>query len=773
MKKSFVVLAFLSAFFAPLRETCALPPDLTPPPAAFGDAERDGTLLVTDDLREADFGGGLRLPVRWVYRSSDRSTNAYGWDGFSLTMLEAKAVKKTEILYEVTLLCGKVLYFNKQPSGVTPQWKSNDTQWGGVEDTDNAKFTITSWDGWQLEFKDGRIKKLVTEDNRTVLWTYDTTDPRLVTSVKESGHDPIVEIEISDDPLKMAGSSAVRGAYKITVNGDVYTFKYAGGTLQDIAFPDGRKTQWRFENNGSSTTEKRLTLTQESGWWRSWVFFDASRLLKTDDVWSYAMTGGEPAEDGVVYNRPTMERTRIATNEKEKIEYEASNSIQISTDVLGNVTKTYFYKTSGKLYDKAYKSERKRAGETTFATIWRGTFDSATGDLIRSFDASDNETAYVYERFTGASEFLPPKKTTITDPLGRVTVIERDMSGNVIEVTNAAGVKRKLEWDARRRLTKIKNAANDVLLRLVYGDKDQVLERYDALNNKTEYEYTIHLGEPLLTKTTTPLGKASEWMRDTKGRVTKIKRPSTSEWNYAYVNDWSVVEKITDPLNQETNYLYDAKLNEIKMTDASNHERVTAYDDLDLPKEVTDALSQLIKLEWNANGDLKKLTDPRGKIYTMVWESDGKRKELQWPDNVKQTVAFDCESKVSTYQPRGTDATITNIRNAAREISGQSWVSGIQSGTASITRNNVGQIVGASTTTMTLTVSGSYAYNGEDQVSSASQTVGTVTRTASLTYDLRGAIQTITYPAGFTVEYLRDADGRVTTIKKGGTTLAS
>lgn len=773
MKRLFSGFAFIVFSFVLPQGVQALPPDLDPPPVAFGDANRDGTLQVSDDLREADFGNGLRLPVRWVYRSSNQATNAYGWDGFVLTMLESSAVKKTAVLYEVTLLCGKVLYFNKQASGVTPAWKSNDQQWGGVEDVSNGKFTITSWDGWQLEFKDGRIKKLVTDDNRTVNWIRDSADPRLVTEVKEPGGSAIIQIEISSDPLKMAGSSAVRGAHKITVNGDAYTFKYANGTLQDIEFPDGRKTQWKFEQNGSNANEKRLTLTQESGWWRSWVFFDDTRKLKTDDVWSYSITGGEPAEDGVIYNRPTMERTRIATGEKQKVSYEASNSITVDTDVLGNVTKTFAYKTTGKLHDKPYKIERKRNGESGFTTLWRGTYDAATGDLIRSYDAQDNETEYAYERFSGASEFQPPKKVTVTDPLGRVSSVEKNLAGDVIEIIDPAGVKRKFEWDSRHRLTRVKNAANDVLLRYVYGDKDQVLERYDALGNKTEYDYTIHLGVPLLTEATTPLGRVTSWTRDSMGRVTSIERPSGAEWEYDYVDDWSVVETVTDPLSNETGYEYDSRLNETKVTDALNHETEAEYDDLNLPKEITDALNQVTKLEWNANGDMKKLTDPRNKDYTMAWESSGARKELSWPDTVKQTATFDAQGRLTTYQPRGTDATVTNTWNETAEMTGQGWVNGSFSGTASLTRNAAGQLTGASTTAMSLTVSGSYAYDGEGRVSSVSQTVGSLTRSASFTYDLAGRITTITYPAGFVVEYVRNADGRVTTIKKDGTDLAT
>ena len=642
-----------------------------------------------------------------------------------------------------------------------------------MEDEGNGKFTITRWDGWQLEFKDGRIRKLITEDSRTLHWSYDSTNPNLVTEIKEIGKDAVLALAISNNPLEMAGSSTDRGAHALTVNGDQYVFKYANGTLQDIEFPDGRKTQWLFEDNNGGGTEKRLTLTQESGWWRSWVFLDENRQLKTDDVWNYSMTGGTPDEDGMVYNRPTMERTRIATNEKQKVEYEAANSIEIRTDALSNITKTFSYKATGRLYNKTYKIERKRTGESEFTTIWRGAYDSETGDLLYAYDADDNETAFAYERFAGVSEFQSPKKVTITDPLGRVTAIERDEDGNIIKLTSPAGVVRKFEWDSRHRLTRLKNAADENLLRLVYGDKDQITERYDALNNKTTFAYTIHLGSPLLTKVTTPLGHITELTRDSKGRITKIERPSTSEWDFTYVDDWSAVEKITDPLNNETDFLYDTRLNRIKITDALNQETETTYDDLDLPKKVTDALDQITQLEWNGNGDMTKLTDPRNKIYNMAWESADKRKELAWPDTVKQTTTFNSDGNITTYQPRGANATITNTWNAAQEISAQSWVNGTDSGTTTLTRNSAGQITGASTTAMTLTVSGSFAYNTQGQPSSVSQTAGGITRTASLTYDLNGAIETITYPAGFTVEYVCNADGQVTAIKKGTTTLAS
>jgi len=724
-------------------------------------------MYVVDDLREADFGGGLRLPVRWVYHSSDTSSdNPYGWAGFNLTILESKAVKRTGGLYEVTMLGGRVEYFAKKADG---SWENTSTQWVGIED--GTKFTITRWDGWEMEFRDGHIYRLTTEDGRTLRWDRDALDARLATRVYEPAtNTEAVTVGISSRDIDMDQSSTLRGAHTLTVNGDTYTFTYFGGTLKEIAFPDGRKTQWRFEDWAEG--DKRLTLTQEDGWWRSWVFGGTDRRLKTDDYWDYTITGGEPAEDGVVYNRPAIERERLVTGETESRVFESSNTIWKSKDALGNENISYLYKTAGKLYDKVYKRERKRPGQSAATVVWRGVYDSETGDLLSSFDAYDKQTAYAYERFAGAGEFQPPKKVTVTDPMGRTRSIERDLQGNIIEVVGADGVKRKLEYDTRHRLTRVKNAANEVLARYVYGDKDQLLESYDAANEKTAYEYTIHLGEPLLTKITTPEGRVTGFARDSMGRVAKITTPSGAEWDYTYAGQWGVPETITDPLDAQTSFEYDARLNEIKVTDPLNRITETVFDDLDLPMEITDALGHSTLLTHNANRDTKEITDARDKDYGFAWESAGQRRALQWPDGGNQTTTYDIAGRLTRWSAKGGAGIAVPTYNDAGEVTGMDWTAGGQSGSATFARNSLGQITGGSAETLGITVSQSFGYDGEGRLSGISQTAGGTTRSASVAYDLNGRVVSITYPAGFVVGYEYDGDGRVTAIKKDGSTLA-
>jgi len=804
VKHIFFVLG-ISLFIASTTPLRALPADFGPPTSVFGDCDRDGTLVVTDDLRQADFGGGLMLPVRWIYSSANKGSSPYGWDGFSLTVLESKAVKETAILYQVTLPCGKTLYFNKQslptggdkpvggtdnpvsdggkqndsggkgvPSQTMPtHWLSNDGQWKGVETFDGV-FTITRWDNWELQFNQGKIFRMTTDEGRMVGWEYDEGATGIATRVYDvASGNTVIQLGVSSSGADMLGSSVGRGAHSITVNGDTYLFGYSGGTLETVDFPDGRSKQWHFEPQGGGA--KRLTLTQETGWWKSWVIDTTSGYLKSDDIWNYTIRAADSSKK-VVYNRPSMQRTRIATGESEKIEYQDSNSVEKKTDVLGNITTTYNYQSVGKLYGQAYKIEYKRAGEATTSVLWRGAYDASTGYLVSSYDSDNNETTYTYEGFSGASEFQPPQRVTTIRPLGRYEILERDIKGNVISLSNSAWVKRYFEWDTRHRLKTIKNADGDILASFMYGEKNQLLMQKDALGNSTTYEYILHLGEPQLTKITTPQGRVTTLSRDGMGRVASLTMPSGSTWHYTYLDDWGVVERVTGPTGAQSSYAYDARLNQIRAIDPLNNTTSTSYDDLNLPIQITDALGAVVSLQNNAQGNLTRLTDTRNKVYNLVWQGDSQRSEFQWPDAAAEHSTYDINGRLSNWSARGGEATATLNRNELGEITSRNWSYGSQSGVSSFVRNGFGQVESSTSTTTgehPFTVGQTYGYDEEGRLSTISQSVDGTTRTTTLDYDANGTVNSIRYPAGFTASYDYNDDGQVTAIKKDNTTLAT
>jgi len=709
----------------------------------------------------------VRLPVRWVYRSSDQSTSAYGWNGMSLTVLESKAVKQTASLYVVTLLCGKELYFSK-PNG---SWVSNDGQWVGVEGANNS-FTIRRWDGWELVFQNGRISRMTTGTGRVLGWDYDGNNPGVANRVYEvATGNTVITVGVSDKVEDMIGAGVSRGAHTVTVNGDTYSFKYENGTLSEVDFPDGRTKQWSFTDQGDGTS--RLTLTQESGWWKSWVYDTTSRKLKSDDIWSYVVTGGEAGTDGVIYNRPTMQRTRLWDGELEKVEYQANNSVEIRTDVHGNVTTTSSYQSVGNLYGKTYKIELKRSGESESTVVWRGAYDTGSGDLVTSYDSENNQTSYAYERFSGASQYQPPKKVTTTDPLGRVSVVERDLQGNVVKITSPTGIVRVLDWDARHRLRDIKNASGNILGAFVYGEADQLLERTDALGNTTTYEYALHLGVPQITKVTTPEGRVTELERDTMGRVTTQTGPTGATWSASYVDDWNVPASQTDPLSSVTQYNYDNRLNTIVVKDPLQNETHAYYDELNIPAQVTDALGNLVQYQHSAEGNLSKLTDARGKIYDLLWQDGVSRKQFKWPDNTSENSSYDINGRLTNWSARGGGAGASFTRNALGELTQRVWGYNGQGGTNSYSRNAAGQLASASASEGGFSIAQGYGYDASGRLNNLTQTVGGVSRGIGFSYDAAGGLTNLSYPSGMSVGYQYNGDGQVTAIKSGGTTLAS
>ena len=751
-------------------EVRALPADLAPPGGVFGDCGRDGTLVVTDDLREADFGGGLRLPVRWVYRSSDRSRSAYGWNGMSLTVLESKAVKQTPVLYVVTLLCGKELYFSRPGTGI-PGWVSNDGEWLGVEGGNNS-FVIRRWDGWVLEYRNGRILRMTTDSGREIGWEYDGSNPGLVTRVYDvATGNAAISVGVSEKVEEMMGAGVRRGAHTVTVNGDTYGFKYENGTLSAVEFPDGRKKRWRLGSGGPGAS--RLTLTRESGWWKSWVYDNKSRKLRSDDIWKYRVTGGVAARDGVIYERPVMQRTRLWTGEVEKVEYQANNSVEMRTDIYGNVTTSSSYQSEGLLYGKTYKVELKRAGEAESVVVWRGAYDTGSGDLLASYDSEGNETRYGYERFVGASPHQPPKRVTTTDPLGRVSVVERDLQGNVVKLTSPAGIVRVLDWDARHRLTAIKNVSGNSLWRYVYGEADQLLSSTDALGHTTTYEYALHLGVPQLVKVTTPEGRVTRLGRDAMGRVTSVRGPTGASWSTSYVDAWSVPASVTGPLSTVTHYRYDSRLNTIEVRDPMGNRTQAIYDDMNLPAQVTDALGNVVGYQNDAEGNLSKLTDARGKIYKLLWQDGVRRKQFSWPDTTSENSSYDINGRLTNWSARGGEAGAVFTRNELGELTQRVWSYNGQGGANSYSRNAGGQLSSATAREGGFTIGQGYGYDANGRLSNLTQTVGGVSRGVGFGYDAAGGLTNLSYPSGMTVGYQYNGDGQVTSISMGGTNLAS
>jgi len=82
----------------------AAPVDLSPPSNTLGSADRRGHLQFTVALQSADFGDGAKIPVHFTFNSGNQATSPYGWDNWTVGILEASVTDTKPGEKQVTLL---------------------------------------------------------------------------------------------------------------------------------------------------------------------------------------------------------------------------------------------------------------------------------------------------------------------------------------------------------------------------------------------------------------------------------------------------------------------------------------------------------------------------------------------------------------------------------------------------------------------------------------------------------------------------------------------
>ncbi len=786
----------------------------------LGFASAEGTAFYNLDVRDIDFGDGLRIPLRFVFESGATEPNrtlssglpdgdafrqmrhlsgrSHGWVGWSCSILEACIAQVREDQYKVLYPNGRIGYMqqsavdeegNPLPEGES-RFYSQHMRWEGEIDGD--QITMTRWDGWRVVFRQGRIESMRTDKGRTFHWE------RLGPENKTSRiYEPATSTTILD--VTYGGDGRVAA---IQVNGDAYalTFDGSGTTsrLVRIAHPDGDADAFAYP----STPFPGMSHTNHFAVGTTLTWDPANRYaIKSDGPWNYVITHGEQpewaGEQGQIYSLPVMEMTRSATGENIKLQTQEGNTTQTFTAIDGTKVIRYSYEGHGPVNGKLYKIVQNQGG--TNSILYRADYDAANGRVLRTFDALGRATLYAYEIHPGAHMFAPTKKITVTNPAGEISETEFDTEGRRIRVTNAAGVVRRIERDTRGRPIRIYNDADVLVRELTYNNFDRVLTdtRIESgVSRIWTYTYAEHLGDSLLTRISSPEGAVTEYDYSARGNFVAFRRGG-GEWTLARNADTQRIETITDPLNAQTALEYDARGNLSGITDPLNHAVDVGYDDLDMPNLLRDALGAEAHLAWNADRSWKTVDDFRNKRYTAkhdhaaAWigeaanpnarvtepavrsgsymrEQDGLELEFAFPDGAKDTRAFDPNRDIAQWQARGGQATATYQRDAAGRIAQIDWNHLGRSGTLTFGYTNA-QLTSANAQSAGVTVAQAFTYDAEGRLASLTQNG----RSAQLTYWADGLLKEIVYPSGMQVTYLYDGDGNIAEIKKDGATLAT
>lgn len=233
MLKSFpsIVVGLCLALSMCVNPAAAGPVDLTPPKPALGFADAKGQLLLIEELGEAGFSGGVRLPVRLDFSSGRVTSKAaekslYGWDGWFCGALESEArFNEDRSLLSVSLLCSKVLIMVRDPERAT-RFVSPNHEWEAS--LAGKTILVERWDGWQLRFVDRKIASLKTDGGNVLTWIRDREGRTL----------EIRETATNSAPLKVLWNED-RTQVQAIEAGRTYHFSYSDGGLSQIEWAQG------------------------------------------------------------------------------------------------------------------------------------------------------------------------------------------------------------------------------------------------------------------------------------------------------------------------------------------------------------------------------------------------------------------------------------------------------------------------------------------------------------------------------------------------------
>jgi RHS repeat-associated protein len=453
------------------------------------------------------------------------------------------------------------------------------------------------------------------------------------------------------DPGVTASLTAISGGYEVT-----------------------RKDQVKLDFNSSG---KLTSIKDANGQGVALVYDGSGRLSSATDSVGRQMTFS--------YNA-SSQLTGVAASDGRGVSYSYNGGGQLAsfTDVRGK-TWTYSYDSKDLL-----TQENDPRGKQVFKNVY-----DSYGRVTDQYDAFNSDTTFAYNGTL--------QRTTITDPLGKVTkddyrnglLIDRiDPLGDVTSKTYDSNLNVASETDPNGKTTTF---------------------TYDAAGN-------------MLTKTApAPLSYVKTWTYNSHNQVTSYVdgRGKTTSFTYDSAGN---LTSITRPGSTTTSFTYDSAGNGllVSMTDPRGKTTAYGYDGWDNLATVVDPDGNTTSYTYDAAGRLTSVVDPRGNVsganpndYRTSFTYDAAGHQLSKTDPLGSVTS-------STYDDTGNQLTVTNAL-------GKTWTSAY---------NDADQLLSVTAPDSSV-VSRTYTVRGE--LASVTDELGHKT---TYTYDDAGHLKTKVTPRG-------------------------
>jgi RHS repeat-associated protein len=377
----------------------------------------------------------------------------------------------------------------------------------------------------------------------------------------------------------------------------------------------------------------------------------------------------------------------------------------------------------------------------------------------------------------------------VTNALGQVTTyVAYDKNGRVVRQSNTNGVISDLTYSPRGWLLTRTVRANadgsasggDAVTAIGYTPYGAVASIHDADGVTASYTYDA---AHRLTDITDALGDRIHYTLDAAGNKTQEQTfdPSGTvrrTLSRAY-NTLGQLTQVTDGLSHavfNAGYTdsYDANGNLVHTADALGVQRKQGYDGLNrLISTIdnyngTDTATQNTQsvFAYDANDHLEGVGDPDGLNTTYSYDGFGNATGVQSPDTGGTTYAYDAAGNVTQRtDAKGVVSNSTydalNRRTATTYADGTLNVAYGYDEPNSVTGCPTSYPIGRLTRIIETAVTTVYCYDAHGNVTRKSQTQGTVTDVTTYGYTLADRLASTLTPAGTSIQYSRDAAGRI------------
>ncbi|WP_082611390.1 DUF6531 domain-containing protein [Lysobacter sp. Root916] len=402
-------------------------------------------------------------------------------------------------------------------------------------------------------------------------------------------------------------------------------------------------------------------------------------------------------------------------------------------------------------------------------------------------------TAYAYYPSDDAScasapATCPHRKGDLwktTNALGQVTeVLQYDAQGRVLSLKDIAGVVTDYEYHPRGWLTATKvrgpNAASEaddritsaiyeptgLVQRLTQPDGSYITFAYDAAQRLTDVtdnagntiHYTLDKAGNRIKEETKDSGavlrRQLSRFYNSLGEQTQHKDAGNHITGTTYDADGNP-NLVTDPLSRVVDHDYDP-LNRVSRTvqDPGGIAAETGYlyDALDNVTRVTDPKGLQTNYSYNGFGDVTQMTSPDTGLTQYGYDSAGNLdSRLDANDAQAHTYDYDALNRLTSVSMLATSGGNDIVYHYDTFNTGCGGDPAFAQGRMTGTNKNFGAAM-------------RYCYDRFGQVETKMQIVGGRFFMVDYTYTAAGDVKSISYPDGAVVDYVRNAQGRITEV---------